>query len=371
MSTFWINDKNLDEFQSAAVQNFSAEDSFLVRGPAGSGKTNILLLRAKWLRIKDVKNVKIVVFTASLKEHVQEGCATYSLPAGIVTTHMQLFKDLLGDYNVAFSLSDDFDSDRSMLAGAAKSLIDLRNIEPIYDALFVDECQDYMDTELMVFRRLARRLILVADSRQSIYRVTHTPELLEKLVGNKVITLKYHYRSGLNICVVADGILSDSVTYPRVTPDCKYDEAVRPSSVTPEECEDFETQIAQIMSALPGQLDLYPDELVGVVFPKKEQVERFRHVLDADKTISDKSRVRVQTMHGAKGLEFRAVHIAGCEALSKMGPTQKRLAYTSILRGRTAATIYYTGNIPGYLESALARLEPPKATPTLADLFRS
>src|SRR5258708_33854924 len=84
----------------------------------------------------------------------------------------------------------------------------------------------------------------------------------------------------------------------------------------------------------------------------------------------ESKRVRVDTMHGGKGLEFRAVHLAGCEALYRMGATQKRLIYTAILRGQTSVAIYFSGNIPGYLESAVAKLGPPKGKPGLRDLFK-
>jgi superfamily I DNA/RNA helicase len=255
------------------------------------------------------------------------------------------------------------------LAGELQTLIENKGIEQIFDALLIDETQDYIDTELLIFRKLAARLIVATDSRQSIYRATSSAQMLEGLVGQNVITLKYHYRTGLKICRVADGVVKDSANFAPMHGDCKYDEDVRPSSLQAFPSESLEAQFLQIVQRLPNQLDAYPGELIGVLFPKREQVAAFMDEIGRHNLGPEASRVRVDTMHGAKGLEFRAVHIGGVEALYRMGATQKRLIYTSILRGRTAVAIYHTGMLPGYLESAIAKVDAPRPNPTRNQLF--
>lgn len=365
--TFWINDKQLDTEQGMAIQGQKEEASFLLRGPAGSGKTNILLLRARWLKLKKISDIRIIVFTSSLKTFIQEGCNQYGIEPECVTTGMQFFRDLLVEYGVKFDRTGNFDEDRDLIAGKVSALIESQKISDIYQAILVDESQDYTDTELLVFRQLTKRLVLAADSRQSIYRVTHTTGLPEKLVQNNAITLKYHYRSGLKLCTVADAILKDNVNFPQMKGECKYDEDARPSSVELHELPTFSEQIDAILQKITAQLDLYPEEKIGVLFPKREQEAEFSQVLETTGLSLD--RVWTDTLHGGKGWEFRAVHIGGCEALYKMGPTQKRLIYTGILRGRTAVNIYYSGAIPGYLDAAVAQLSPPPADPELSQLF--
>jgi DNA helicase IV len=367
-TTFWISKDDLDAEQGRAVEGIPESASFLLRGPAGSGKTNILLLRAKWLAYKKI-DFTFVVFTSSLRRFVAAGCEQYDLNPTAVVTQMAFFRALLLEYGVSPELTGKFEIDRNMLAGQVMSLIETRNIPNTYcKALIIDEAQDYTDTEMLVFRRLTTRLVLAADSRQSIYRVTHTPGLLEKLVADNVVTLRYHYRSGLRLCKVADAILSDAENFPHVQGECRYDEAARPSSVSTVVCDNFAAQVTVLIANIRSQLDLYPGERIGVLFPKREQVAEFEQAL-ALSDIEDHSLVWVDTLHGAKGWEFRAVHLAGCEVLSKMGPTQKRLIYTGVLRGKTSAHVYYSGRLPGYLEAALAVLEPPRPNPTLGDLF--
>ena len=370
-TTFWVSGDELDEDQARAVEGISEKTSFLLKGPAGSGKTNILLLRAKWLTYRNLTDFKLIVFTSSLRQFVREGCAHYGVDPNSVMTQMAFFRGLLDEYGISYEKAEGFDADRNMLAGKALSLIESHEIDRNYcQTLLIDEAQDYTDTELIVFRSLTQNLVLAADSRQSIYKSTHTPDLPETLVGENVITLRYHYRSGLKLCKVADAILSDSAAYPRVQSECRYSEANRPSSVSPVECSDLDEQYSAIVTNVTPQLDLYPGERIGILFPKREQVDGFQNYLKSNPLNGGEDSIWIDTLHGAKGWEFRAVHIGGGETLYKMGPVQKRLIYTGLLRGKTSAHVYYSGHLPGYLNAALATLEAPQPMPTLTDLFK-
>lgn len=371
-ATFWVSGDDLDADQAKAVEGISETTSFLLRGPAGSGKTNILLLRAKWLTHRKLTDFRIVVFTGSLRKFVEEGCVYYGIDPASAVTQMTFFKGLLDEYGVPYELTKNFEVDRNLLAGKVLSLIESQGITQNYcGSLLIDEAQDYTDTELLVFRRLTKNLLLATDSRQSIYRATHTPELPERLVDGNVITLRYHYRSGLRLCKVADAILSDSAVYPKVQGECRYPEGTRPSSVIPVSCVTFDEQLRAIIANLTPQIDLYPGEKIGVLFPKREQVAAFEDFITTNPLAGADEVLWVDTLHGAKGWEFRAVHIGGAEALYRMGATQKRLIYTGLLRGKTSAHIYYSGHLPGYLDAALATLEPPRPAPRLKDLFNT
>lgn len=369
---FWIRTDQLDAEQRQAVENIPVTASFLLTGPAGSGKTNILLLRAKFLTLKSHSNFKIIVFTKSLRRFVQVGCEHYDVDPASVVTQMGFFREILHEYGVSADDSEEnFEASRALLAGKVMSLIDAGRISDSYcETLLVDEAQDYTDTELLVFRKLCKRLVLAADARQSIYKASHTPGLIEKLVENQVVALRYHYRSGLSLCKVADGILSDAAAYPRLQGECHYPEAERPSTVVSVACENFESQITKILGNLREHLLLYPGERIGVLFPKREQLDAFNNAMARSGLSDPTSSIWTDTLHGAKGWEFRAVHLGGCEVLYRMGAVQKRLIYTGVLRGKTSAHLYYSGHLPGYLEAALSVLQPPRADPAFDELFQ-
>lgn len=366
---FWINDTQLDDEQKAAVRGIDLNASFLLRGPAGSGKTNVLLLRARQLQVKGLSDFKIVVFTRSLREFVQSGAKQYGVSPDAVVTANELFRGILAEYGMSFEPTGSFEEDRSMLAGRLNSLLTSKEISDIIPALLIDEGQDYTDTELLVFRRLTPRLMIACDSRQSIYRQTGTQEVLTTVVGDNTVTLKYHYRTGLKLCTVADGILTDTRNFPPIRGECKYDEKTRPSSFEVSPCASFAQQIDLILSRLPAQVDLYGTALIGVMFPKREQQVLFTAALEASSLVPDKSTIRVNTLHGAKGWEYQAAHIGGCEALSRMGAVQKRLIYTGILRARTSVHLYHTGHMPGYLETAVSSIMPPAPDPGWDQIF--
>lgn len=369
-ATFWVNGNELDADQARAVEGIPDSTSFLLRGPAGSGKTNILLLRAKWLTLRKLTDFKIIVFTGSLRTFVEQGCLHYGVNPATAVTQMTFFKGILNEYGIPYELTNNFEDDRNLLAGKLMSLIESKRITQEYcKTLLVDEAQDYTDTELIVFRKLAKNLVLATDSRQSIYKATHAPDLPERLVQNNVVALRYHYRSGLRLCKVADAILSDTAIYPKVQGECRYPEKSRPSSVTAVSCSTFDEQLRRIVTNLKPQIDLYPGEKIGVLFPKREQASAFDAFVASDLSTDAKGGIWVDTLHGAKGWEFRAVHIGGAEALYRMGATQKRLIYTGLLRGKTSAHIYFSGHLPGYLDAALGTLEPPQPSPHLKDLF--
>lgn len=368
---FWIRTDQLDPEQRQAVEDIPITASFLLTGPAGSGKTNILLLRAKYLTLKKRTNFKIVVFTKSLRSFVQAGCQHYDIDPASAVTQMGFFRAILREYGVSADDSEEnFEANRALLAGKVMSLIDAGRISDSYcETLLVDEAQDYTDTELLVFRKLCKRLVLAADSRQSIYKVTHTPDLPEKLVGGQVVALRYHYRSGLSLCKVADEILSDAVAYPRLQGECHYPESERPSTVIPVPCDTFDDQITRILENLQEHLQLYPGERIGVLFPKRDQLDAFNNARAGSGLSDPTGSIWTDTLHGAKGWEFRAVHLGGCEVLYRMGPVQKRLIYTGVLRGKTSAHLYYSGHLPGYLDAALSVLQPPRADPAFDELF--
>jgi len=370
-STFWISDTDLDSDQAKAVMQIPEAESFLLRGPAGSGKTNILLLRAKWLTYRRHTNFKILAFTSSLRRFIEQGCDHYGIDPASTKTQMSFFKEILDEYGISYELTKNFEVDRNMLAGKVMSLVDAKGINGSYcDTLLVDEAQDYTDTELLVFRKLAKTLVLAADARQSIYRTTHTPGLPEQIVGGNLVSLRFHYRSGLTLCKVADAILSDAAAHPKIQGECRYPESTRPSLVNSSQYSSFSEQLSAIAKNVRPQIDLYPDEKIGVLFPKKEQAQAFEDYLASNPIPGGDESIHVDTLHGAKGWEFRAVHVGGMEALYKMGATQKRLIYTGLLRGKSSAHIYFSGHLPGYLDAALAKIEPPRAAPGLGDLFR-
>jgi superfamily I DNA/RNA helicase len=57
MSLWWARRDQLDEHQVELIENLPLRESHLVLGPPGSGKTNVLLRRAQFVRSQGMPNI--------------------------------------------------------------------------------------------------------------------------------------------------------------------------------------------------------------------------------------------------------------------------------------------------------------------------
>jgi superfamily I DNA/RNA helicase len=139
----------------------------------------------------------------------------------------------------------------------------------------------------------------------------------------------------------------------------------------------------RLAKKLLQQLKAYPDELLGVACPTNSDVDNVRTALsrrpdiapflgDLDKMHDSEDierRICICTIHDAKGLEFRAMHIPFAEHVNKMRAKQKKLAFTGATRAKTSLSIYHLSPLPGYLEQARETVSPRKPPPNVGDLF--
>src|SRR5438270_603429 len=74
MSLWWARREQLDEHQIYLIENLPLRQNFLVLGAPGSGKTNVLLRRAQFVRGQEMPNSMVLTFTRPLTEFVRTGC---------------------------------------------------------------------------------------------------------------------------------------------------------------------------------------------------------------------------------------------------------------------------------------------------------
>ena len=90
METWWREFGDLDEDQRRVI-GLPPEGSFLVKGPPGSGKTNLLILRANYLANAEHPHLAVVVFTRSLQEFIRGGADRYDFdPKNVLTSRLLL-----------------------------------------------------------------------------------------------------------------------------------------------------------------------------------------------------------------------------------------------------------------------------------------
>lgn len=378
--TWWVSENSLDAQQQGVI-SLNLDGNFLVLGPPGCGKTNLLLLRAKYLRLADRPNMKIVLFTRALREFIASGAERYGFAPKDVVTSQAFWMELLRQYDAPIPQMGSFDEQRRALVDRVMRLVNSNQLEDIHQTILLDEAHDFLPEEIELFARLGRRLFAVADRRQKIYSGEAPFAVLEQATDKQII-LHHHYRNGYHICQFADHIGKDRSSFKAIAPSSNYDERGRPSAVLAHRCDSLEEEIEQVLAKLDDQLRAYPEELVGIISPSKEATAEVWRSISSSKYLDIASyqgegqnisfapgiQICVSTLHMAKGLEYRALHVVSCENFRRR-PLPRSLAFTAVTRAKTSLDLYYSGDLMGFLEEAVSVLEPPSALPNLKDVF--
>jgi DNA helicase IV len=264
-----------------------------------------------------------------------------------------------------------------------KSAMAMKKLSAVHDAIVLDEAQDYLPEELSAFFKLGRVVFAAADGRQQIYPGMTSPDDLEALFKSQVYRLKHHYRNGPKICEVADELAKPWGGYEPLKPTSNYDDTKFPSSIEVHQATDLASQLAAVIKLSTTQAKAYPDELIGILCPTRAVLKEVWKQIESS-TIADLAvcqsategyvpfqvgkPICVSTIHGAKGLEFRAAHIVSAECIRKSS-LNRSIAYTGITRAKTSLSIHHSATLPTYLEGALVITKPPVRPAKLHQLF--
>ena len=374
---WWVRAADLDDDQKKVLA-LPPDGKHLVTGPPGSGKSNLLILRAKYLIGMGKQNFRVLAFNQTLVRFLRAGKA---VPDDKIVTAQSWLENQLWDLEAQSINEPVFEKKRPALCAALLRHLRQNKKQGLIHTLLIDEVQDYSTEEISLFDEIAENLFLVGDIRQAIDATDTTHRTLEEMRGRfNVVELETHYRIGRNICALADRIARPSKGHKLIGDGCRYDEAKNESKVEhivlplPE-------QIAMIGERIKNQLDTFPDEFIGVLCPTNDvldvvaselerslgtvvNVQRSQDYHDFDL----KHPVIVSTIHSGKGLEYRCVHIPSTETLKK-GPRSRELIYTAVTRAKTSVVIYNHEPLHDFLEDALRGGLPPAAPLSIDALF--
>ncbi|QWG20829.1 ATP-binding domain-containing protein [Bradyrhizobium sediminis] len=380
-ASWWKDLGQLDDEQKKVI-SLDDDIDHLVVGPPGCGKTNLLLLRASYLHKKGTANIKVLAFGRVLKEFIASGTAHYPFAPDKVQTFMRWAYEVLAANGVGLEEEDDFDKVRDQMFAKLEEVAAMKRAENVYDVILLDEAQDYSADEVNLIRSFGERIFAVGDNNQRISEKTGALEKLEEL-GAKMAILRHHYRNGIKICRVADGIKNIIDDPNGMEATSNYDEAAYPSAVEVLGQLEIQDQIAEAVKRIKTQLQAYPGEMIGVLCPRADDLKAVTAQLIASDIAGEVQVQRagaytsivagrpvvVTTVQGAKGLEFRAVHLMAADKLKRFS-RQRNLTYTAVTRAKTTLVVYHGESLAGYFEKGLKACEITKPVePNLKDLF--
>lgn len=173
MQNWLIHRTELTDEQLRAVELNTDEHRLIFGGP-GSGKTQILLHRAAYLREQfntPPERFRIFVFTNALKQYIQSAMAFLDLPGENILT----FDDWCNKYYTAnisprlpwnkVNKSPDYAAIRSLTLEKLRASANA----PLYDFVLVDEGQDLDRDAFETMRLMTRHVTVCMDNKQQLY----------------------------------------------------------------------------------------------------------------------------------------------------------------------------------------------------------
>lgn len=338
----------LDAAQTSLVTR-EVKDTLLITGPPGSGKTLLLIARAKWLASLNPNwSIRVISYNNLLASYLSELVQEFpNIEVSTFRDFVRMRGDSISEKNETQAL---IDLNKAKRAGITKDL----------DAVLIDEAQDFFPAWIRYCLEATRMnkggVVLVGDEKQSIYRAGSFAGAFQ---GHdvEVTKLSRPYRCTKQILHVAEVLSSckdkvDSDQSPDGPPvDVVYADSWEESAKA------IVWEISNMV--LSGERDLgsiailctqYRNlfgrlgrllELEGIPFTYVGRPPYSQEIVPGTVTIS--------TIHSAKGYEYEVVFLLGVDNLpyaksqsDEEIEAQHHLAYVGATRAKDQLFIMYS-----------------------------
>ena len=371
MSTWLIPRTELTPDQIRAVELDPSEHRVIFGAP-GSGKTQILLHRARYLSDKfhvEPHRLRIFVYTNVLKDYIRSALELLSLPEDSVST----FDFFVVDYyekHISRRLPRRASEGRPDFALIRQEVLrvlgSLGSNARVFDFLLVDEGQDLDGVAFDLLRALSKHITVCVDHKQQIYdHGSNEAEILRRLgLKKRNFSLLSAFRCCPFVVKLAAEFIAD--------PDEKsaYINQARTAQVEREtpllyHSTDFADEKRRLIEIL--RIRLAKGERIGVLLPQKKQVFGFAEGLrqagleveTQDEMDFSTDLPKILTYHSAKGLTFDTVLLPRLVSGSFPTMSNKRIERLLFVAISRATKWVYMSTKKGSDFSILDRLSSP------------
>lgn len=367
------------DLQQEQIARTLGEGHRVIHGPAGSGKTMILILRAQQLAAaaRPEQPVLVLCYNRSLAERIafvlrERGVSEQAV---VVRTFHAWCHDMVRSYQLDVGAELRGEAYFEALAATVSRSVETGLVPGgQYSALLIDEAHDFEDAWLRMATQLVspatQSLLVLYDDAQSIYRKSRRSSSFAKLGiqarGRRTSVMRLNYRNTAEILALAlrcaQGLLDERagvdddavrcippVSVGRRGPMPRLIEVASDAEEAAAAASQIEAALADglalgdmaVLARTKAQLNLVARELHrrGIALQSMAGSD-FRHFDWAAPT------VKLITLHSAKGLEFPWVAIVGLHRM----PTREesldeaaRLLYVGMTRATERLVLLSAG----------------------------
>lgn len=349
--SFYVKDSELDDYQVKVI-NKKTDNSYIVKGCAGSGKSILALWKAKQIQEQNKGSYLYVVYTKALKRYMSDGIKQVGLRESNVANFDACFN---------WGRNDNGELERGSWKKGA------------YDYIIVDEAQDFSREDIELLRSKSRKALLVyGDTAQQLYKFlkdkqTVSMEDIQWFTKFPVEQLVFNHRLPKKVARVAQYLNSES---DELEERCTEEGTEKPKILS------YPNKEAQF-SAIASLIKNKGMEDVGILFRRNEDVdEAYDYFTEAGIEVEAKSykhkdeldftsdNPKLMTYHSSKGLQFENVFVPECTA---EGEENRNPLYVAITRTYRSLYIMHSGNLSSFFDDVPTDLYDQSLTtgPTL------